>query len=234
MVGHLRRIITGAWLLGTVAVAPIVQAQPAQTWSDPPPDLNVTPLTVPSEAAKPVETQGRPDPAKRRRPETKTTRSSPTPDSNRTGLGRAASRDTSEVAQAAAARRVREKQTATRKLRQEQAERAREQQAERVRQEQVERTLEERAERVRQEHADKARAERAERIRQEQEAQARRLAAARERRQVAQPAATARRAQAPQQTRYEVMRLRTLLLPDGRTVEVLTRPDQRLEDLLFE
>jgi hypothetical protein len=30
------------------------------------------------------------------------------------------------------------------------------------------------------------------------------------------------------------MRLRTLLLPDGRTVEVLTRPDQRLDDLLFE
>jgi hypothetical protein len=90
------------------------------------------------------------------------------------------------------------------------------------------------AERVRQERADKARAERVGRVRAAQEAQARRLAAAHERRQVAQQAATARRAQVPQQTRYEVMRLRTLLLPDGRTVEVLTRPDQRLENLLFE
>ena len=127
MVGHLRRITTGAWLLGTVAVAPLAQAQPAQTWSDPPPDLNVTPLTVPSEAAKPVETQGRPDRATRRRPETKTTRSNPTPDSSGTVLSRAAQEEASEAAQAAAARRVREKQTATRKLHQEQAERAREQ-----------------------------------------------------------------------------------------------------------
>jgi len=210
MVRHLGRIITGAWLLGTVAVAPLAQAQPAETWSDPPPDLNVTPLTVPSEAAKPVETQGRPDKATRRRPETKAARPNPAPDPNKTGLSRAAQGKPSEATQAAVARRAREKRAAARKVRQEQAERAQEERAERVRHEQ------------------------ASRAREEQEAQARRLAADRERRKVAQQAATARRAQAPPRPRYEVMRLRTLLLPDGRTVEVLTRPDQRLGDLLFE
>ncbi len=44
----------------------------------------------------------------------------------------------------------------------------------------------------------------------------------------------ARQAQAPQRRRYEVMRLRTILLPDGRIVDVLTRPDQEIEGLVFD
>ncbi len=217
------RIAAGAWLLGAAAVAPHAQAQPARTWSDPPPDLNVTPLVAPSETAKPVETQDWPDEATRRRPGTKTAQPSPSPDPNKTELSRAAPKETSEAktAQAsAAARKAREKQAAARKIRKEHAERARE---ERTAARKIREAREARAEGVRQERAERAREE-----------QARRLAAARERRKVARQAATARQAQAPQQRRYEVMRLRTILLPDGRMVDVLTRPDQEIEGLVFD
>ncbi len=233
MAGRSKPIFVGAWLLGAVGVVSLAQAKSGQAWSDPPPDLNAGPLTTDSGSggSQLRQAQDWPDEAARRRPSTEVARPSGTPDVNETGSiqtagGKAAN---AEAARASAARQLRIKQAAARKAREKQVALAQAEAARKEREKQIALAETEAARKQREKQAERARQEQKARV----AARARMVAAAaREQRKIAaQQVAEAQPNQAPQPADYEVMRLRTLLFPDGRTVQVLTRPEQETVDL---
>ena len=232
MASRSKPIFVGAWLLGAVGVVSLAQAKSGQAWSDPPPDLNAGPLTTDtgSAAAGRLEAQDWPDEAARRRPSTKVARPSGTPDVNETGSIQTAGVEAAkaEAARASAARQLRIKQAAARKAREKQVALAQAEAARKEREKQIALAETEAARKQREKQAEKTRKEQEVRV----AARARMVAAAREQRKIAaQQVAEAQPTSTPQPTDYEVMRLRTLLFPDGRTVQVLTRPDQETVDL---
>jgi hypothetical protein len=225
MAGRSAPVFVGAWLLGAVAAVSLAQAQSGQGWSDPPPDLNAGPLTLDSgsTAARSLEAQDWPDEAARRRPPTEVAQPSGTPDVNETGSIQTAKEEAADAdaARASAVRQRRAQQAAARKAREKQVALARAEAARQERAKQVALAEAQAARKEREEQAEKARKVQEARV----AARARKLAAARERRRVAEQDAE------PQPTVYEVMRLRTLVFPDGRTLQVLTYPDQEALDL---
>ncbi len=223
MAGRSAPVVIGAWLLGAVAVVSLAQAKSGRAWSDPPPDLNAGPLTLDSgsTAARPLEAQDWPDEAARRRPPTEVARPSRTLDVNETGSIQTTQEKAADAARASAVRQLRAKQAAARKAREKQVALARAEAARQERAKQVALAEAQAARKEREEQAEKARRVQEARV----VARARKIAAARERRRVAEQDAE------PQPTVYEVMRLRTLVFPDGRTIQVLTHPDQEALDL---
>jgi flagellar biosynthesis GTPase FlhF len=231
--GHSKPIFVGALLLGAIAAVSLAQAEPGQAWSDPPPDLNAGPLTPdpgPS-IVRPLAAQDWPDEAARRlrTPQTAVAQPSKTRDVEATAAIQTAKADatTTEAARASEARQLRVRQAAARKARAQQVALAK---AEAEREERTKQAALAEAQAVRRE-----REKQAEKARKVQEARvaarARVVASARERRRVAEQLSDALPARAPQPKVYEVMRLRTLVFPDGQIVQVLTRPDQEAIDL---
>jgi hypothetical protein len=224
------RILAGALLAGAVLTSAGAGAQSNRAWSDPPADLNAGPLTEdPASRAGPARSADAwPDEAARRRraaqvaqsgssgkesPRTVDTRK--VPDVRETGSTRTAgARDDAPAARESAAREAIAK-----------AEEA-ETRAAAASREAV------RKEAARQRKVREAREVRETREAQARETRARREAVAQQRRRALAARNTASdRIRTAQPAEYEVMRLRTLVYPDGRVVEVLSRPDQDLVDL---
>ena len=225
MAGALGRILAGTWLAGSMLWGLPVGAQAGRPWSDPPADLNAGPL-VPDAAprtasAKPA--QAWPDEAARRRPtqvaapnapsdpkETGSTRlaeprRAPTRDVQETGSTRVAEPHRAPVpdVKATGSTQIAKKPEGSEPLALRRSTRK-----------------------------DTASARPSRDVREARVDQKPAVAAAPQKRH----SQTARnnesdRVRTAQPAEYEVMRMRTLLYPDGRVVEVLSRPDQELVDL---
>ncbi len=204
MAGAFGRILAGTWLVGSMLWAPIVGAQAGRPWSDPPADLNAGPLvqdTAPGTASA-KPAQAWPDEAGRRRP-TQIAEPRSSSDPKVTGSTRVAE-----------PRRLRDVQTTGSTQVAKKAEGSEAPAlAKPSRKETVSprNTREVREARVEQKPA--------------------MVAAPQKRRTQTARSSEPERIRTAQPAEYEVMRMRTLLYPDGRVVEVLTRPDQEIVDL---
>ncbi|HEX2555316.1 MAG TPA: hypothetical protein VHL98_16575 [Microvirga sp.] len=228
MAGALRRSLAGALLAGALLAPAAAVAQSGRAWSDPPADLNAGPLVEDpksrgaSAKASTKSADAWPDEAARRLRPTQVaqprTEPGAKPDDTRTATRSSAPEADLDVKETGSTRTAgsggKSDARVTAAARAEEADEAASQAKAAAR------------EKARKEAARQRRIQEAREVR---EAKARREAAAVQRRR-ALAARNADRVRTAQ-PEYEVMRLRTLVYPDGRMVEVLTRPDQEIADL---